>query len=153
MAFFPTTLDRQQSDELAIEIQRRMNDQGWGLCAIEIPGEARFIGFTGLNRLRDEFPFATAVEVGWRLAHDFWGKGYASEAARAVVDTGFMQLHLQQIVAFTAVPKLRSQAVMKLIGMVFEGETFEHPGIAPGHPLRKHRRYRINHPVTASPPR
>lgn len=150
MEFFPAVLDRDQSNALTKEIQRRIDEQGWGFWAVEIPGEARFIGFTGLNKLGKDLPFAPGVEIGWRLARDFWGKGYASEAAQAALQTGFRELGLQEIVAFTAIQNLRSRAVMSRIGMVFEGEIFEHPGIAPGHPLRKHVLYRKQNPLTAS---
>ncbi len=153
MKFFPTVLEREQSDALAAEIRRRMDDQGWGFWAVEIPGEARFVGFTGLNKLSKDLPFAPGIEIGWRLAHRFWGKGYASEAAQAALELGFLQLHLPEIVAFTAIQNLRSRAVMSRIGIVFEGEHFEHPGIAPGHPLREHVLYRIKNPFTASQPR
>ncbi len=95
---------------------------------------------------------APSAETGWRLAREFWGRAYASEAARAALETGFQKLHLHEIIAFTAVQNLRSRAVVSRIGMAFEGETFEHPGIAPGHPLKKHVLYRLKNPLTASPP-
>ncbi len=153
MKFFPVVLDRKQSDRLAEEIQRRIDDQGWGFWVVEIPGEAPFIGFTGLNTVREELPFAPGVEIGWRLSRKFRGNGYASEAAPAALETGFRQLRLQEIVAFTASENRRSRAEMERIGMVFENETFDQPVVAPGHPLRKHVLYRMKNPVTAFPPR
>lgn len=153
MEFFPTVLDRERSDALAVEIQKHIDEHGWGFWAVEIPGEVRFAGFTGLNKLREDLPFAPGIEIGWRLARNFWDKGYASEAAQAVLETGFRRLCLQEIVAFTAVQNVRSRAVMSRIGMVYEGETFEHPGIAPGHPLKMHVLYRIKNSFTASPAR
>ncbi len=143
MEFFPAMLDRQQSDSVAMNIRQRMDDQGWGFWAVEIPGEVSFIGFTGLNKLSDDLPFAPGVEIGWRLSRDFWGKGYASEAAFAALEIGFRQLRLREIVAFTAEHNLRSRAVMSRIGLGYSDEKFEHPGVPPGHSLRTHVLYRI----------
>lgn len=143
MEFFPAVLDRQQSDSLAMKIRQRINDQGWGMWAVEIPGEASFIGFTGLNKLSNDLSFAPGVEIGWRLSRDFWGKGYATEAAIAALEIGFLQLKLREIVAFTAEHNLRSRAVMSRIGLSYSDEKFEHPGVPPGHSLRTHVLYRI----------
>ncbi len=91
-----------------------------------------------------EAHFTPAVEVGWRFARWAWGRGYASEAARAAVVYGFDQLKLGDIVSFTAVPNVRSQAVMRRIGMVHDVDgDFDHPRIADGHPLRRHVLYRL----------
>jgi RimJ/RimL family protein N-acetyltransferase len=81
------------------------------------------------------------------------GDPWERKAAQAVLETGFRQLCLQEMVAFTAMQNVRSRAVMSRIGMVYEGETFEHPGIAPGHPLKMHVLYRIKNSFTASPTR
>ena len=85
-----------------------------------------------------------AVEVGWRLAKESWGNGYATEAARAAVDDGFDRLGLDEIVSFTAVDNIRSQRVMQKIGMTRNpAEDFDHPNIPVGHPLCRHVLYRI----------
>ena len=153
MEFFPSLLDRQQSDDLAATIRRLIKQRGWGFWAIEIPEIANFIGFAGLHIPRDDLPFSPCTEIGWRLAFEFWGKGYASEAAQAVLELGFKNLGLAEIVSFTAASNRRSRAVMARIGMRHAGECFEHPGITPGHPLSLHVLYRINNPFTAFPPR
>jgi len=150
MEFFPAILDRQQSDSVAKKIRQQLDDQGWGFWAVEIPGEASFIGFTGLNKLSNDLPFAPGVEIGWRLSRDFWGKGYASEAALAALETGFLQMKLREIVAFTAEHNLRSRAVMSRIGLCYAGEKFEHPGVSPGHSLRTHVLYRIKNPFSTA---
>jgi RimJ/RimL family protein N-acetyltransferase len=150
MEFFPALLDRQQSDSVAKKIRQQLDDQGWGFWAVEIPGEASFIGFTGLNKLSNDLPFAPGVEIGWRLSRDFWGKGYASEAALAALETGFLQMKLREIVAFTAEHNLRSRAVMSRIGLCYAGEKFQHPGVSPGHSLRTHVLYRIKNPFSTA---
>src|SRR4051812_19681602 len=83
MEFFPGVLSRAQSDELAAGIERNFERQGFGLWAVEIAGVAPFAGFIGLAIPRFESHLTPCVEIGWRLAADHWGKGYAIEGARA----------------------------------------------------------------------
>ncbi len=85
MEHFPSTLTRAQSDALAERIDSELRRRGYGLWALEIPGEAPFAGFVGLQPVDRELPFAPATELGWRLANSHWGRGLASEAARAAV--------------------------------------------------------------------
>jgi RimJ/RimL family protein N-acetyltransferase len=92
---------------------------------------------------RRTFSCAPCVEVGWRLARRFWGRGFATEAARAALRVAFERLSLSEIVSFTAVGNLRSRAVMERIGMRNTNQDFEYPGIIEGHPLRLHCLYRI----------
>ena len=88
--------------------------------------------------------FTPATEIGWRLAYDHWNKGYASEAALACLKLAFETLDLQEIVAFTAEKNMRSQAVMKKIGMHWSSEdNFDNPSFPEGHPSRKNVLYRI----------
>lgn len=102
-----------------------------------------FIGFTGLSVPRRTFSFSPCVEVGWRLARRHWGHGFASEAASAALEVAFERLQLPEVVSFTTVGNLRSRAVMARIGMRDAHQDFDHPGIAAGHPLRRHCLYRI----------
>ena len=149
MRYFPEVLPRAQSDELADRIQAALAEQGWGLWAVEAPAAAEFIGFVGLNRVRFEAHFTPAIEIGWRLDRAFWGRGYASEAARAALQFGFEQLGCDEIVAFTAPANERSRRVMQRLGMSHDpADNFDHPGLAEG-TLRRHVLYRI----TAATPR
>jgi RimJ/RimL family protein N-acetyltransferase len=143
MEYFPKRLSRQESDELATRIRTRIEENGWGLWAVEVTGVVPFIGFVGLNRPDERIPIMPCVEIGWRLAREFWGKGYASEAAQAALAVGFEQLGLDEIVSFTATTNVRSQRVMQRIGMRHEGETFDHPLVPAATPLRKHVIYRL----------
>lgn len=142
MAHFPATLDRVESDVLAARCQSLIEAQGWGFWATEIKASGDFIGFVGLHRPIAELPFSPCVEIGWRLARPFWGQGYASEAARAVLSFAFNDLALAEVVAFTSLENRRSQAVMERLGMR-RAENFEHPALPPGHPLREHCLYRL----------
>lgn len=142
MAFFPSVLTRAQSDAMADACQALIAEHGWGFWAVETRAERQFIGFVGLHAPAAELPCSPCVEIGWRLARAHWGLGYASEAARAALRVGFEALALPEIVAFTAVPNLRSQAVMVRLGMQPDGR-FDHPALLPGHALREHRLYRL----------
>ena len=90
-----------------------------------------------------EAHFTPCVEIGWRLAAPYWGRGYATEAARVAVAFGFTRAGLQEIVSFTVPANHRSIAVMERLGMRYDGE-FEHPKLAPGDPLRRHVLYRLS---------
>jgi ribosomal-protein-alanine N-acetyltransferase len=109
-----------------------------------VVGGAPFIGMVGLADPDFEARFMPAVEIGWRLAADHWGRGYATEAARAVLAFGFERLALPQIVSFTTVANVRSRRVMEKIGMRRSpDDDFLHPKIAEGHPQRPHVLYRL----------
>lgn len=144
MAFFPSTLSGSQSDALADRCQALIAQRGWGFWALECGATQAFIGFAGLHAQPDALPFSPCVEIGWRMAHDCWGRGYASEAAMAALRFGFDSLGLKEIVAFTAVGNLRSRAVMERIGMHVDATGFGHPAVPPDHPLHRHCLYRIS---------
>jgi RimJ/RimL family protein N-acetyltransferase len=143
MEFFPATLEREASDAGIARCQSKIAERGWGLWAAEIRSSNEFIGFVGLQVPTVPLPFSPCVEIGWRLAYAHWGKGFASEAARAALRVGFEQLQLQEIVSFTAVNNRRSRAVMERLGMQQAETTFEHPGMPEGSPLREHCLYRL----------
>ena len=144
MEWFPAPLTREQSDELAAVIELRMEEQGYGMWAVEVPGVADFIGFVGLNPA-DATLGRPAIEVGWRLAAEHWGRGYAPEAALASLAHGFERLGLTEIVALTSVGNARSRRVMEKIGMTHNPkDDFDNPRIPPGSPLVRHVLYRID---------
>jgi len=142
MEHFPSIPTREESDAMARRIMARIEERGWGLWAVEVAGGEPFIGFTGLGVPTFEAHFTPCTEVGWRLARGAWGKGYATEAARAALAFGFGELGLGEIVSFTAVTNKRSMAVMERLGMRRDGE-FDHPGIAEPSPVRRHVLYRL----------
>jgi RimJ/RimL family protein N-acetyltransferase len=144
MEFFPSLLDRVASDAMFDRLQAKIAERGWGLWAVESKTDRRFIGFVGLNIPNYELPFSPCVEVGWRLADEYWGKGYATEAAQGAIAVGFNRLNLSEIVSFTAMPNQRSRAVMERLGMERANETFAHPSIPIGHPLCEHYLYRLS---------
>jgi RimJ/RimL family protein N-acetyltransferase len=143
MEFFPKPLDRTESDARAARIRDHFARHGFGLWAVEVPGVADFIGFVGLSVPDFEATFTPCVEVGWRLAHEHWGRGYATEAARAALDFGFRRLAIDEIVSFTVQANRRSRSVMERVGMTrTPADDFDHPALPEGHPLRRHVLYR-----------
>lgn len=144
MAFFPGILERASSDALAERIEGHFAERGFGLWAVEVLGGEPFVGFVGLSVPRFESHFTPCVEIGWRLAVAAWGKGYASEAARAALAHGFGPLGLEEIVSFTVAANRRSRAVMERLGMTRRAEEdFDHPSLPAGHALRRHVLYRL----------
>jgi ribosomal-protein-alanine N-acetyltransferase len=144
MEFFPRLLTRAQSDAMIDYVEGHFGKHDFGLWALEVPGVAPFIGFTGLLVPRLTAHFTPCVEVGWRLAFAYWGSGYATEAARLALGYGFGTLGLSDVVSYTTVANRRSRAVMERLGMRRDpAEDFDHPGLPDGHPQRPHVLYRL----------
>jgi len=145
--FLGTDLSREGSDAFAARIDSHFDAHGFGFWAVEVPGVTPFAGFVGLSIPLFEAPFTPCVEIGWRLAAEHWGRGYATEAARAALDFGFGALGLDEIVSFTVPANRASRAVMERIGMARDPSgDFDHPGLRDGHRLRRHVLYRIVRP-------
>lgn len=145
MRYFPAPPSRVESNTLAERARRQIEDEGWGLWAVEVVGGASFIGFVGLARPSFEEHFTPAVEVGWRLGRQHWGNGYATEAGRAALGYGFDELGLEEIVSFTSHLNVPSWRVMERLGMSHDpADDFEHPRVPVGDPLRPHVLYRLS---------
>jgi RimJ/RimL family protein N-acetyltransferase len=137
------------NDAWVARARRHWDEHGFGQFVVELHGEVPFVGVVGLDRLRWAVPFAPAIEVAWKLARPFWGRGYATEAARAAIEDGFFRLGFDEIVAFTVLGNKRSRNVMERLGMTRDPvEDFDHPALAgePEHPLRRHVLYRLRRP-------
>lgn len=136
MAHFPGVLTRAESDAMVDRIHASIERNGWGFWAADdlTGGAPRFAGFVGLHIPQvPELPFQPCVEIGWRLAQPFWGKGLATEGARLSLSVAFERLGLAEIVAMTQLTNLRSRAVMLRLGMQEAvGEEFEHPAVPVG---------------------
>jgi RimJ/RimL family protein N-acetyltransferase len=145
MEFMPGPLSAQHSDDLIGRIEQHLDRHGFGLYAAELLEDKTLIGFIGLNIPGYDAPFMPAVEIGWRLAVDYWGRGLATEGARAVVDRAFNTLQLSSLVSFTVPENLRSRRVMEKLGMTHDpANDFDHPSLPPGHRFRHHVLYRLH---------
>ena len=135
-------LTPKQSAASAARFQAQLDERGFGFWAVEVRGTGEFIGFTGLDQVDEGLPFS-GVEIGWRLARQAWGHGFATEAAQASLAFGFESLALPEILAVTTLTNLRSQAVMRRIGMTRDPDgDFDDP-TEPEGPLRRNVLYRI----------
>jgi RimJ/RimL family protein N-acetyltransferase len=144
MEYFPAMMSREESDRLAARVDTDFERHGFGLWAVEISSITPFAGFIGLSVPSFDAHFTPCVEIGWRLSAEHWGRGYATEGARAVLALGFEMLGLTEIVSFTVPANRRSRSVMQRIGMVHDpADDFDHPGLPSGHWLRRHVLYRI----------
>lgn len=144
MEFFPKTLSENETRTFIATVEMHFEREGCGLWVVELPETGEFAGFVGLSKPRFQAHFTPCIEVGWRLSHKHWGKGFAPEAAREAVRDGFERLGLDEIVSFTARQNKKSIRVMEKIGMTTNIEDdFEHPSLAEGHHLRWHVLYRL----------
>lgn len=143
MEFFPKLLAKEESYSVGERIKSLIAERGWGFWAVEVPGQSKFIGFVGLHIPKENLPFSPCVEIGWRLAKRYWGMGYATEAASASLRYAFAHLDIEEVVSFTTVRNIRSQAVMEKIGMSYDSN-FMHPDLEPSDPLREHVLYKIS---------
>jgi RimJ/RimL family protein N-acetyltransferase len=143
MEFHPATLTRAETEKMFQMIDERARRHGFCLWAVEHKETGALIGSIGFNVPDYPLPFSPCVEVGWNLAVDHWGRGYAQEGARAALPLGFESLNVAEIVAFAAAINHRSRRVMQKIGMVRDADgDFDHPHVADGHVLRHHVLYR-----------
>jgi RimJ/RimL family protein N-acetyltransferase len=132
------------SDAFVARAEAHFEERGFGLWAVEVRDGGTFAGFVGLSTPRFDAHFQPSVEIGWRLGPEHWGRGYATEGARAALAFGFEVLRLEGIVSFTVPANVRSRRVMEKIGMTYDpADDFDHPLLAEGHPLRRHVLYRI----------
>jgi RimJ/RimL family protein N-acetyltransferase len=146
MEFFPFRRSHEEADTFLTKLNGMISDTGLGFYALELKATREPMGFCGLSlaNMPGIFP-AETVEIGWRLATRFWGHGYATEAAKALLDFGFNEKGLDAVVSFAVVENRRSTAVMKRIGMHrIASMDFDHPRVPDTHPhLKRHIVYAV----------
>jgi RimJ/RimL family protein N-acetyltransferase len=144
MEHFPRSLSEVQSNRVIDRIEAHFEQHRFGLWATQLRDSSEFIGFIGISVPRFEAAFMPCVEIGWRLASAHWGRGLATEGARAVMRHAFEDLSLPALVSFTVPANLRSRRVMEKLGMTRNpADDFHHPQLPHGHPLRRHVLYRL----------
>lgn len=151
MRHFPAPLTRAESDAWIDRMVAHDAEHGFTFWALEHRPSGVLMGAVGLLWLPWPARFAPAVEIGWRLARAFQGRGHAAAAARLALGVGFGRLGLDHIVAFTAVGNAPSRALMGRLGMRIAGG-FAHPRVPEGHPLRAHLLYRLDRPCHGPAP-
>jgi RimJ/RimL family protein N-acetyltransferase len=147
MATLGPPLDRAATVAL-IERMKGLQDRlGHCFWALEHRDDASLIGWCGLIR-GTAGPIADKLEIGWRLASDRWGHGFATEAAKATLAWAFANRDDDAVWAITARSNRRSRAVMERLGMTHcRDADFDHPSVPHGDPLRRHVLYRIARPA------
>ena len=144
MRYFPAVLSAAETDALIARIVAHRAGHGFGLEAAFLSATGTFAEFIGLLRAEFGARFTPAVEIGWRLAPEFWGQGLAPEGARAALASGFGELGLSEIVSLTALAIPPSIRVMEKIGMLRDPQyDFDHPALADDDILRANVLYRI----------
>lgn len=144
MEFLPPAQDRAAIEGVVGRVRDHFARHGFGWWAAELRATGDFIGFIGLAQVPFEAHFTPAIEIGWRLSSAHWGKGYATEGAKAALEAAFLRLDLAEVVSLTVRANSRSRRVMERIGMSHDpADDFDHPRLAADHPLRRHVLYRI----------
>ncbi|MES2309268.1 MAG: GNAT family N-acetyltransferase [Verrucomicrobiota bacterium] len=144
MEFMLKTLSKKESNGFIRRIEESFDLLGFGFWALELKQENLFIGFTGLFSPTFQSHFTPCIEIGWRLGKEFWGNGFATEAASAALDFGFNTAKFDEIVSFTTQTNHRSRAVMRRLNMTHDPkDDFDHPSLPERHALRRHVLYRL----------
>ncbi len=145
MRYFLAPLTRIEAQDAIARMQAGLDQRGWGIWAVEVEGD--FAGMVGLNVPQWPLPFSPCTEVLWRFRKEFWGGSIAYAAASQAVEQGFAKVGLDEIVAFTTLPNLRSIRLMERLGFErdFAGD-FDHPAVPEKHNLRRHVLYRKKKP-------
>lgn len=143
MEFFLKPLTEEETLSFYQRIQNELQNYGFGLYAVERKEDHAFMGYTGLHRFAFDTDFAPGIEIGWRLAHEYWGHAYAPEAAKACLEYAQKHLDIKELYSFTSVPNYRSERVMQKTGMKLLKQ-FGHPLVPQDHPLYMHLLYHIH---------
>lgn len=141
MRYFPALLTEVETVAFYNRIQDELERSGWGLYAVELKSAGRFIGYVGLHEISFESDFTPGVEIGWRLAADYHNHGYATEAAKTVLQLA-QSRGINRLYSFTAKINKPSERVMQKIGMEKIGE-FDHPKLTADSPLCRHVLYSV----------
>jgi len=145
MVDLPAPLSRRETSALVLRSHAHFREHGFGLWAVEVLGQAAFVGLAGLWRVHEQVPVAPCVEIGWRLHPRHWGRGYATEAATVLFDVAFRRAGLEEVVGFTVDANVRSRRVMDKLGMQHDpARDFVHPLLPVDHPFRQQMLYTID---------
>lgn len=142
MEYFPKPLSREESAEFLERLLAHYDTHGYCYFATELLETGELLGFVGLAYQTYDADFTPAVDIGWRLKKEFWGKAYATEGAKRCLKYAFEELELEQVISTCPLVNKRSERVMKKIGMIKMGE-FEHPRLQENPELQPCVLYRI----------
>jgi RimJ/RimL family protein N-acetyltransferase len=143
--YFPNTLTVEETITAIEKIKHNFATRGFSWYAVELKENHKFIGFIGLEVPSFEACFTPCIEIGWRLAREYWGQGLAVEGAQKCLEIGFNEHNFKEIVAFTPKINTPSQRVMQKLGMSYNpADDFYHPKLPKESPLSLHVLYRLH---------
>jgi len=128
MKYFPSTVDRSHTKAYIERMQKQFDEKQYCYFAVERLDQKVFIGFIGLSYQTYDAPFTPCVDIGWRLAQEHWGKGFATEGAKACLNYAFNDMGIKTIFSVASIANKPSTNVMKKIGMVYD-QSFDHPAL------------------------
>ncbi len=132
MRYFPNTQDEAHTSKFVHKMRAMYAEKGYCYFAVDELSSGELIGFIGLCDQEYEAAFTPCVDLGYRLARKFWGKGYATEGAAKCLEYAFEMAGLKEVVAVCVTTNTPSENVMKKIGMTYDSN-FIHPYLK-GHP-------------------
>lgn len=144
MQYFPEKWSSQRSLSFIESFTHLIDIRRYGFWATVERDSNNFIGFVGLNDVPENLPIDKDIEIGWRLIPEYWGRGYATEAAEGALAYAFNELKVPKIVAFTPVANQKSRRVMEKLGMSLADETFLHPNVSAASGLQEHVLYALH---------
>lgn len=147
MAHLGPPIDADEAAAVIARLDAQIAAEGSGFLAVARRSDGAFLGFCGIKRGPAGTPIAGAPEIGWRLAREHWGRGYAREAAAAALDHAWRTTDAPRVFAITVHGNLRSRGLMERLGMrrLADGD-FDHPAVPPESPLSAHVTYAIARP-------
>ena len=146
MEHFPALLDKAASDELLYKLQHHFLSHGYTYFAVDELNSQKLIGFIGIKNQDYEYQHTPFIDIGWRLDPAFWGKGYATEGAKACLEFGFNTIGLDEIYSVAVHQNQNSFRVMEKLGMQ-KIDTIFHPAMDANHPLQPCHCYKIKKPL------
>lgn len=146
MEFFPSCPSLMETHDFVHRMRHQYQEKGFCYFAVDLLENASLIGFIGLSTKDFEADFTPCVDIGWRIKKSEWNKGYATEGAQACLEYAFHTLKLPHIVAIAPAINVKSELVMKKIGMS-KVKNFMHPLLANDVRLRDCVLYEKNNPI------
>jgi RimJ/RimL family protein N-acetyltransferase len=126
MEFFPSVSTKKQTIEFIEKMKKQYKDNGFCYFAVDKLENNNFIGFIGLSEQTYLANFTPCIDIGWRIKHNEWNNGFATEGAKKCLQYAFEALKIEEIFSIAPKVNLKSEHVMKKIGLEKQYE-FEHP--------------------------
>lgn len=142
--YWPSIQSRSESDAVIVACEQALDEQGFGFVAVERQADHALIGGIGFSWTDEEIPGGRQIEIGWIFGQQYWGQGYAFEAATACLAWAPGRLPALQAIGYTSEINTPSRRLMEKLGMRRDpAEDFDDITVPEGNPLRPHVLYRL----------